>query len=129
MPVRAVLTAAIGASVRDWIRRQDCDPDAQAADELAAEILDAITPRSLELLAEHQSWSHIDGYRRTQEEATDPALRALFTAMLEQLLIALILRLDGSVAIPVEEIDQMGGYYLSMLRPEGGFIFEAKKKN
>lgn len=51
-------------------------------------------------------------------------------AMLQQLLIALVKRAGGKLAVPVKEIDDTGGYMLAMRvdYDTGTFHFETERK-
>lgn len=51
----------------------------------------------------------------TGQELADPAMKAGIEAMLKQLLIVLVNRLGGNVAVPVKEIDATDGLLLSMM--------------
>lgn len=46
----------------------------------------------------------------------------------DQLLIVLLLRLGGNVSIPVQEVDDTGGYVASFNVKDGAFNFEVSRK-
>ena len=57
-----------------------------------------------------------------------PEHAAVLDDFKDQLLLALIRRLGGNVSIPVAEVDQTGGFVLSMRIVDNVFIFTLENK-
>ena len=57
-----------------------------------------------------------------------PEHAALLDDFKDDLLVALIRRMGGSVRIPVAEVDDVGGLGLAMAVRDGVFIFEIVRK-
>lgn len=134
-PIRTLLISTLAASLRDAVVKvgEDqgltLDPNMPDLEDVASEILDAISPRSLELLAERGREQRAEEYSHAQAALTDPAARKLVQQMRDQLLIVLIGRAGGKVGVSVDEVDATGDRYLSMEIDGRTFNFTVVKKN
>lgn len=120
-PIRTVLVEGIAHNLRELIPTPIVETDSRR---IAAVLLDAITPRSLELLAERR----VSDYRANQEAQTDNT-RTILEQMRDQLLIVLINRDSGRVRVAVSEIEAAADSFLSMTVADSTFTFSVEKKN
>jgi len=127
--IRTILVEGIVYNLRALLPRIDEIAEEDVLKAVAGMIVDAITPRSLELLRDRQNAAFSTDYRRVQDASTDPESREVFGPLRDQLLIVLINRDGGSVKIPVEEVDQTGEFILRMRTEDRSFVFTVDQRN